>query len=364
MPASWAGTWLGGRYYLNAQGQKVFRIERRGRSVKLKTHDQKLAEGLLAVFLQDPEAFCRPPPPPVETEAVYFTQERLTLYMDSIHETVIDHRRSRRSDLFAWAEYRDEGNRPLDLRTADKRTLRVALSSFAPDGKDKRRTGGFRRRAEALNAFANFLVSEGDLRNWSALAITPKQKPKETRAPREAYEPPFILKVWKAITDQTIRDVIRLRTVTGMHDTEIQQLEGCKLYTGPLPDRGVGIRTKLDAKHEVIEGVIQIRQKTKPRHRYSVDGEALKAALRLREGIPSRYDTYNALAELGMIPSNLRHTFTTLRGRGKIIHYEEGGVSLDEVAEILGHRIGSAMTGSRYDKLQIPPMMKLPISWD
>jgi integrase len=147
-----------------------------------------------------------------------------------------------------------------------------------------------------------------------------------------------------------------------MHYTEIIQLVGAKLYTGPLPDKGVGIRTQLEREHD-IRGVLQIRQKTKPRHRVSVDAAALAAALRLRERAPSRFDVYNAFAEIGIIPSNLRHTFTTLRGHGRIVHYGEGGVSLDEVAELLGHRVGSKMTGSRYDKLQVPPMMVLPLDW-
>lgn len=361
MPA-WAGKWKGGRFYLT-EGKPVFFIERRGRSVRLKTHDHDLAVGELARFLEDPEAFCRPPPKPEDTGAVFVTKERLMLYMDSIHERCEDYRKAKRRDLFDWAAYRDEEGQAIDLRTADKRALRVALGSFAGDGKDKRRTGGFKRRAESLNCFANFLVREGDLKVWSPLGITPKQKPAQTRAEREAYEPEQVRAVYRQIADQSIRDVIHLRTVVGMHDTEIQQIVGARLFKGPMPDRGVGIRTELDKPHE-IKGVLQIRQKTKPRHRISVDTPALAAALRLRAGVPSRYDTYNALVPLGIVPSNLRHTFATLRGKGKIVHYDEGGVSLDEVAEIMGHRIGSKMTGSRYDKLQVPPMMKVPLEWD
>jgi hypothetical protein len=60
---AWAGKWKGGRYYLDAEsGKPVYFIERRGRSVRLQTHDEDLAVGQLAAFLADPVAFTRPEP--------------------------------------------------------------------------------------------------------------------------------------------------------------------------------------------------------------------------------------------------------------------------------------------------------------
>jgi integrase len=375
MPA-WAGKWRGGRYYLDDSGKRVFFIEsnRKGvpRAIQLETHDEELAKAQLAQFRSNPATFLRllkPPEPELPPEAVTITPERVNLYLASISNRARDYYNAKRADLYGWATWRDSEGRPLDLRTVDKKTLRVILDTFKGDGKDRRRTGGFKRRAESLNCFANFLVREGDgLKEWSPLTVMPNQRPAQTRAEQVAYSPEEIRAAWLKLEDQALKDVLHLRVATGMHYTEIQQLVGARLLTGPLPDKhpviGSGfIRAELDNKAHEIRGVVQIRQKTKPRHRVSVNALTLEAALRLRAGAPSRFDVYNAFVAIGMVPSNLRHTYTTLRGKGRIIHYDEGGVSLDEVAELLGHRVGSKMTGSRYDKLQVPPMMKLPLDW-
>lgn len=374
----WEGKWLGGRFYRDEQGRKVFCIEscRKGipRSITLKTHDERLAEGQLAAFRDDADAFYRgfiaKPVPQEVVDVVNITKDRLKDYLSSIQDLTKDYYNAKKKDLYDWSQWRDENGQAIDLKSADKKLLRRALASFRGDGTSKRRTGGFKRRAESLNCFGNFLVREGDLKVWSALHIMPNMKPAQTRAERVAYTPEEVWHRWSAIPNQRIRDVLHLRTATGMHDTEIQQLAGAKLYKSVMPDRhpDIGpafIRTHLDKEHADIKGVLQFRQKTKPRHRVSVDDATLKAALRLAaSGVPSRFETYNVCIEVDLIPSNLRHTYTTLRGKGQIVHYDEGGVSLDEVAEILGHRPGSKMTASRYDKLQVPPMMKLPLTWD
>ncbi len=364
----WAGTWKGGRYYLNDEGKRVYFIERRVlgqvRSIKLKTHDRQLALGELARFLADPIAFVKPPPeaeaPPA---AVLIDLDRVKLYMASIENRVLDYREAKRKDLHAWASYRDAKGQPLDLRTVDMRALRSALESFAPDpkGTDKRKTGAFKRRAESLNCFANFLVAEGELKFWNPLRTTPSQKPAERRAEREAYSLEDVQKKWKSLPEGPARDVLMVRASTGMHHTEIEQLHGCKIYSGPLPDKGVGIR-KLGGDHE-IQGVIQFRQKTKPRHRVSVSGDVLDAVLRLREsGVPTRKQMWTALAPL--VPSNLRHTWVTLCGEvGEEVTYKSKGIPLDRIQAIGGHRIGSSITEMSYDKLQVPPMSKLPFDW-
>lgn len=362
MPA-WAGKWKGGRFYLDDAGRKVFFIERRKRAIKLKTHDEDLAVGELARFLEDPEAYVRPAPVPVEASAVHITKERLTLYMESIHDCAEDHRKARRSDLFAWAQYRDELGRPLDLRTADRKTLRAALASFRGDTKDKRRTGGYARRAEALNAFARFLIEDRDhgLTTWAPLKIAPSQAPAQTRAERQYYTLEQLEETFRRLGSQPMRDLFLVRVATGLHHTEIEQLEGCPVMRGPLPDKSAVAVRELAGDHE-IRGVLQVVQKTKPRHRVSVTGPVLAAALRLREHVPNRMDAWEEFAPL--TPSNLRHTFITLAGEvGEWVTYTGAGVDLDRIAQVAGHRAGSKMTGSRYDKLQVPPMIRLPLGW-
>lgn len=342
MPA-WSGTWKGGRFYLDEQGRKVFFIERRKRSVKLSTHDEELAVGELARFLADPVAFCRPAPEVPEVGPVLITKERLTLYLESIRHTVEDHRRARRSYLHAWA---DQG---VDLRHVDRKGLRLMLASF---------DGGHRGRTEALNAFARWLVKEGDLERWNPLVNT--RAPEATRAEREAYSLKQLGAAWKTLGAGPVRDLFHLRAATGMHHTEIEQLEGAAVITGPLLDKGVAIR-KLDGK-QGIAGVLQVMHKSRRRHRQSVDAPTLEAALRLVARVPDRVTVWEALKPL--VPSNLRHTFVTLAGEvGTLVTFVAGGVDRGRIAQVVGHRAGSTMTADRYDKLQVPPMIRLPLPW-
>lgn len=345
----WAGKWKGGRFYLDADGRKVFFIERRKRVLKLATHDELLAVGQLARFLEDPIGFERErlaPQPTLEDlrgpEPVYITRERLTLYLESIADAVIDHRKARRSYLHAWAEL------GIDLRTVDRKALRAALGTFE---------GGHRGRTEALNAFARWLVREGELEHWTPLVN--HRAPQATRAERQAYTLEQLGEV-RARLSGPLRDLFDVRAATGMHHTEIAQLAGARLTSGPLPDRGAWIR-ELPAGH-TIAGVLQVVHKSRRRHRQSVDAATLAAALRLREGVPGRLEAWKAFEPLA--PSNLRHTFVTLAGEvGELVTYRAAGVDRGRIAQTVGHRAGSTMTADRYDKLQVPPLIKLPLLW-
>lgn len=340
----WAGKWKGGRYYLDASGRPVYFIERRGRSVRLTTHDAELALGELARFLADPEAYCRPPPDVEPPAPVFITSERISLYLASIRDAVMDHRKARRAYLVAW------GKKGIDLRTVDRRTLRTKLAEF---------DGGYNGRTEALNAFARFLVREGDLTAWKPLVC--EIAPESTRAERVAYSLEELRAKYAGITRQDVRDVFRVRLATGMHHTEIEQLAGARVYQGPMPDRGAGIRV-LEGDH-TIRGVLQFKQKTKPRHRVSVTADVLAAAMRLRAGVPDRELVWEKLKPL--VPSNLRHTYITLAGEvGEWVTYTAKGVPLDQIQQVVGHRLGSKVTTSHYDKLQVPPMIALPLAFD
>lgn len=342
MPA-WAGKWKGGRYYLDEFGRRVFFIERRGRSVRLATHDEDLAVGELARYLADPVAFVRPAPAPLDVDPVAITAERATLYLESIRDTVKDHRKARASYLAAWSRL------GLDLRVVDKRALRLALATFK---------GGHRGRVEALNAFANFLVREGDLPSWSTFENP--TKPKATRAPRMAYSLDELRDTFRRLSAGPVRDLYHLRVATGMHHTEIAQLEGCRVQTGPLSDQGAAIRT-LPEGHE-IRGVIQVKHKNGKRHRVSVGADVLEAAKRLRDGVPDRITAWEAFRPI--VPSNLRHTFATLAAEcGEVVPYKTAGVDRSRVAQAMGHRAGSTMLPDRYDRQQVPAMIRIPLGF-
>jgi integrase len=345
----WEDRWLGGRYYRNDDDKKVFVIEKRIHphrySIKLQTHHEDIANAEFTRFLLDPAGYVRPPPAPdTPPDAVFITAERLTLYMESISDTVIDHRKARRSYLQKWAAQR------LDLRTVDRETLRAALNKFK---------GGHRGRTEALNAFCRFMVAEGVLPSWNPLVNF--KKPKPTRAEREAYSVEQLTAVHEKLEDQPTKDLFLLRAATGMHHTELEQLEGAKVFGGPLPEKGTGIRV-LGGEHE-IQGVLQVMHKSRRRHRQSVDAAGLRAALRLRERVPHRIAVWKALDPV--IPSNLRHTFITLAGEvGTLVQFKDAGVDRGRIAQIVGHRAGSTMTADRYEKVQVPPMVRLPLGWN
>ena len=339
----WAGKWKGGRYYLDDEGRKVFFIERRvdGKvtPIRLKTHDEALAVGELARFLEDRAGFLTERETAPKLGPVYLTTDRINGYLGQL-KCVKDHYNARKTYLNEWAQ------KGLDLRSADRVALRTALASF---------DGGHRGRTEALNAFANWLVKDGQLAAWVPLVDPHGTKP--TRAARTAYTLEELRARFETLTNQRVRDVFLVRVCTGLHQTEIDQLEGCPVVTGPLPDKGAAIR-ELGGDHE-IQGVIQVRHKTKPRHRVSVNRTVLEAALRLRASVPSRVKVWEALDP--MVPSNLRHTFETLaEDRGTLVTYTGGGVDRALVAQVMGHRPSSAMIADRYNQSQIPTLVRIP----
>lgn len=343
----WAGQWKGGRFYFDGEGHKVFLIEkmRDGKrySIKLEVRDEELALGHLTRFLENPIGYANPKPSalPINETAVFITAERVKAYLESIRHAVLDHRKARGSYLLAWAKL------GIDLRTITREELRTALATFE---------GGHRGRTEALNAFARWLVDDDQLNTWKPL--TNNIQPKATRAEREAYTPEILREKYAQIPKQAMRDVFRLRVETGMHFTEISQLEGARIVTGPLPEKGVAIR-KLDGKH-TIAGVLQVMHKSRERHRHSVDSAAFAAAERLTKWVPGRIHVWEAFEPL--IPSNLRHTYATLLlESGKVVSFKGGGIDPLHVQQALGHAPGSTMLARRYAKVQVPDLYLLQL---
>lgn len=250
--------WGGGRYYLDGDGNPVFLIEamRGGKrySIKLRTHDKKRALAEFARFNEDPEAYVRPPVKPVSasTDPVFITEALVSeylAYLERVKNAVKDYRAAKASYLADWADL------GVDLRTMDKAALRVALASF---------DGGHKGRLEALNTFANWLVKDKEgkvLASWPKFDLPAEFAPKATRAERAAYTVEELQAAYANLQTQPLRDLFRLRIMTGMHSTEIDQLEECKVSPRPLPEKGVAIRT-LDGKHE-IAGVLQVMHKSR-----------------------------------------------------------------------------------------------------
>jgi integrase len=348
---TWAGKWEGGRYYLDDVGRPIYFIEKmRGGvdySLKLPTYEENEAGGMLALFYRDPARFAKSLQPIKEERPseVFITVDRLNLYMQSIRKCSDDHRNARRSYLLSWSEKQiNFALEPNEL----KKVIRGKLAEF---------DGGHKGRVEALNAFANWLVEEGDLPHWKRF-VNPFD-PKQTRAPRVIYSLEDLRKTYERLGEGLIRDVFYLRAATGMHQTEIDQLEKIPIVTSLLPDKGTGLRILEDEKHQ-IRAVVQVLHKSRHRHRVSLDAHGLECAQRLRKGVPNRVTMWGALDPI--IPSNLRHTFVTQLGEvGRLVTWKDGGLPRAIVAQLVGHREGSTMTADRYENLQVPPMGWIPI---
>jgi hypothetical protein len=347
----WAGRWLGGRFRFLQDGTQVFFIEKmRGGidyNLKLPTDNEEIAKGMFGMFEQNPVAFARGLQPAREEAPdlpVYITDDRINLYMQHIRKSVDDHKNARRSYLLQWSE------RKVDLAHTDKGELRKTLATW---------DGGHRGRVEALNAFANFLVRDGEqgLKSWKRFENP--YDPKATRAERVIYSLEQLKRKYDALGEGRIRDLFYLRAATGMHQTEIDQLEKIKILDGLLPDKGTGLRILDDTNHQ-IRAVIQVTHKSRKRHRVSLDEHGLECALRLVKGVPNRVTVWKALNPL--IPSNLRHTFVTQLGEvGRLVTWKDGGLPRALVAQLVGHRAGSTMTADRYENLQVPPMGWIPL---
>lgn len=350
---NWAGKWKGGRYYLNPDGRPVYFIERRRKAIRLDTHDEELAKAQLAQFLTNPDAFQVRPETRVEApSAVHVDADRIRLYLQHIRDACDDHKDARESYLKQWANYRDARGKPLDLRTATKKEIKAALATFK---------GGHRGRVEALNAFARFLVKERDqgLETWAK--VDNPYEPKKTRAERVAYTAEELRERWRTLPDCQTKDVFLVRVATGLHQTEIDQLEGAAITKRPLPDAKVAAIRELDGKHE-IAGVLQVHHKNEHRHRVSVTRPVLEAAMRLTAGVPNRVTVWKVLDPI--VPSNLRHTFETLaEDAGRVVTYTGAGVDRTLVAQVMGHRAGSTMISDRYNQSQVPPMVVVPLGF-
>jgi integrase len=355
---NWAGKWEGGRYYLDGTGKPVYFIERRKRVIRLLVHDEMLALGQLAVFNADPANFkVRPDKPETpDTTPVYITADEIKRYLHSIRGCSRDHRAARASYLAAWANYRDRTGRPIDLRTAEKKSLRVALESF---------DGGHKGRAEALNAFARWLIEDRDdlkLPAWRPVVCELDPDPELARADRVAYSLDELREAWGKLSEGRVRDVFLVRVATGLHHTEIAQLAKARVVKGPLPEDGVAIRL-LEGDHP-IRGVLQVWHKNQHRQRSSVIGPVLEAALRLREhGVPRRTSVWKLFPD-PIVPSNLRHTYETLaEDCGQLVTYTGTGAPRSVIAQTMGHRAGSTMIADKYNKSQIPPMVVIPLGF-
>lgn len=350
--AKWLGTWKGGRWYNDRQGKPVYVIERRGRTVRLNTHDEDLAVGELARFLEDPASFR--PPVTEQRGAVGLTADLITNYLRyQRQERKVGEQHSDATKLYLvqWAN----ALRGADLATITTKELRRHLLAW---------TTARKPRVIAIKGICTWLVGEDQLPADNAAARLDIPTSTSTRRPRRARSAQTIESVHARLSGATA-DVVLVLAKTGMHGEEL-----ARLVQRP------GAVELVD--HPAIKAVLTYPHKRKVNgkhvlHKQSIDQVTLDAVQRLvaRGSVPRLRGSVDralrrASLALAIDPpvthGELRHSFTTLARRaGVVVRPEQGGASLEEIRAVIGHVPGSQMTSDRYEQGDVPPMLTVPV---
>jgi integrase len=373
---TWIGSWKGGRI-AESRGRVTFVIERslgsgptRRRITKNLGHvTEAQAEAELALFNRDPLGYLTPE----EKAAVEATEkaeqsrakeeESVVLDADLIGECVKalrdgygtnkpcskHHLYVTHAYLSRWAVSPTLHGR--DLREITITELRRELSSGQ----------SVKHRIVALKSLTAWLRWRGDLKMHEdpTLALNVPQAKRLGPAEKAAkvYDIALLEKTYRALPNQAVRDVFRVRMATGLHASEIARIA-----------RGEAMIRRLGKGP--IAATVDVRHKSGHDHRQSIDAATLAALdrLRVKNGLPTEKTFARSLdkaAEVTGSPvliGNLRHTFSTLATTcGRAVHPQETtGVPLEMVAQIVGHQ-SSATTKAFYLGTDIPPMITLPL---
>lgn len=392
---NWNGTWEGGRTYETKDGRTVY-VLRRGAGGKVqitlraRNRDEALAE--LALFNRDPRAYltasaerATDPAPtvdgPLRIDGALIQRLVTAMQADGLTDRHIE---NVERYLAAWSS--DLKGR--DLRRVTVRDLNAVLDSYPRQERDgvtgqvRTVSQARRHRITALKTLTAWLRKRGELSpaEDASLAVTlPPPRPEKARrfavGEAKGYRLADVQAIYAAIDGwetrkhgvdkprmidvQSVRDVFLVAAKTGMHGTEIERLASGK---GRLAEV---------AGHGEIAGTITFVHKSGRVHVQSIDAQTVAAVKRLQARGSAPVDSWcrkvtNKAAErLGLKVrikfGQFRHSRATwLRECGEIIRPASGGLSLEEVAEELGH-FSSRTTARFYDQTTIPPMRKVPL---
>lgn len=348
-------TWRGGRVRINRKGERVYVIEAMRLGVRYVitlgalTETQALAE--LALFDRDPIGFrtkkqaqiaaalmaVRMDPERVKAFLAYLAAEgRTTEYIVNV-----------RHSLGWWSEENRIEQR--DLRGVALVELLRWLNG-AP---------GQRHKIIHLKSFCAWLRKRGELaQNHDPTLALPVPKAEPEKNDREKlHTMREVEAAYRMTADQAIRDVICIRTKTGMHYTEVGRLA-----------KGEGeIRELRD--HGEIAGTITFRHKKGSQHTISIDAQVLAAVKRLRTRGSAPSDSWMLKVLKAQAAANhveplelgaLRHSFSTWAAdEGVEVRPNNRGLSMEQVAAVMGHE-STRTTRKFYNASKVPPMVKLP----
>jgi integrase len=351
----WSGTWAGGRKYVS-NGRTVFVIERmrlgRRYTQRLDAGSEPEALAELALFERDPDGYVtrREELERRAANAVLLGAESAARFLGWLEANgrTERYRRNVKSYLAHWA--RVLGNR--DLRTLTLQDLRRALASWDTARK---------ARIIALKSFFSYLRNEeGALSPAEDATLSlkvPPARPSKALAAR-AYDVALVERFYGAIASQAVRDLVCVLAKTGMHATEVDRVA-----------RGEGELRALRG-HGEIAGLARLVHRNGEEHLQALDAQALAALRRLVARGQAPVDSFvrkemleaaRSIRERPLKIGRLRHSFiawaTTV---GEEVRPTSGGVPLETVATIVGHR--SPRTTRMFHRgWTVPPMVRLPI---
>src|SRR6202158_3171126 len=352
----WTGKWAGGRTYRKHDGSVSWFLEKMVHGVPytmaLDATSEREANAELALFRRDPARYLTKAQSTakLEREIVQLdvaTVARFLAHLSSEGRTK-RYRENLKTYLSQWAEQL-AGRDLCEVSTQD---LKNALRRW-PTGK--------KNRIIAIKSFCSFLREEDATLPFSqdptlALKVPPARPERAVR--RKGYTMEHVQRLYRAIGDQSVRDVVVLLAKAGMHATEVDRIA-----------RGEGEVTPVSGDGE-IAAALRFVHKSGRVHTQSLDAQALAAAQRLQVRRAAPVDSWCRKVVRRAAKSTrcdiirfgqLRHSFVAwARTYGAEVRPASGGVPLSAISAAIGH--ASMLTTSRfYDVTPIPPMIKIPI---
>lgn len=362
MPSKWAGKWKGGRVAIGADGAPVYVLERmvarRRYAITLDVASETEALAELALFLRDPVAYERTAAKAKE-EARKAAVERDQLLIDAeLVGRFLKHLQQKERSpkyvedtkryLATWAAQLGER----DLRQLELKDLERALDKME---------GARQQRIAAIKSFFSFLRSEEGLLKTAedaTLDLKVPQSNPEKNTRKKGYSMEHVEKIFGAVEDPLVRDVILARAKTGMHGSELRRLA-----------KGEGVLAKLDGK-TAIAGTLTVKHKNRTVHTQSLDADTFAALARIIEAgrIPDDKQINQAIdaaaKTLRVKPirlGELRHSYRTwARTHGTIVRLADAGLPLDAIADSVRHK--DTRTTKRFcDGTEVPPLIVVPL---
>lgn len=363
----WDGRWEGGRIRQTRSGPR-FLIERQidGKRTRL-TLDAatpREARGQLAQFEEDPQGFIarleakergHGGPALLDTDTVAAFLEHLRKPPEDGQARTERYVRQTQGYLAWWADHLGHG---VDLRLVPTARYKVIL--------EKNTQGARLHRIAAIKSFSAFLREQRGLPHNldGTLALkVPKAKPAKNDR-RRGYDRRDVERIYRFVSTQVVRDLLRVVATTGMHSTEVRAL--C----------ASGTIQEVSLPGCEIAATLHFLHKNRSTHVQSVTEDTFRAAQRLKAGNAITVERHvNKLLDAARETAKqsgfdlpqirlgpMRHSFVTWArsGGGRLVKPPGSGVPLGEIAEAVGHK-DKRTTQKYYDETETPPMVVVPL---